>query len=248
MTTPTNDADRYARQLAMPEIGDLGQRKLGKASVLIVGAGGLGSPAAWMLVAAGVGRVGLVDGDHVDASNLQRQTLHTTASIGQLKVESARERLSALNPHVEIATYAQRLTMDNAAAIVGGYDFMIDATDTFASKFLLAEVAMRCALPYCHAGIDRWFGQAITVLPGRTTCYRCLFDEAPSETSVPVGPIGVVPGILGAVQAAEAIRFVLGVGELLTDRLLTCHVLKMTLRTIATQRNPMCPLCGEIAD
>lgn len=245
MTTSAHDANRYARQIALPEIGEAGQRKLSKASVLIIGAGGLGSPAAWALVAAGVGKIGLVDGDRVDASNLQRQTLHTTASIGQLKVDSARERLSALNPHVEIKTVAERLMLDNAATIVSGYDFMIDATDTFASKFLLAEVAHRYSLPYSHAGIDRWFGQAITVLPGQTTCYRCLFDEAPAENPQPVGPIGVLPAILGAVQAAEAIRFVLGVGELLTDRLLTCHVLKMNLRTIPTQRNPMCPLCGE---
>lgn len=238
--------DRYARQMALPEIGEGGQARLSAGRVLVIGLGGLGSPAGFYLAAAGVGRIGLVDSDRVEISNLQRQIAHVTADVGQDKVVSAAARFRALNPEVVLDVHAVRFEKENGLALVQAYDFVIDATDNFSSKFLIADLCHAAGKPYCHAGIRESLGQAITVLPGKTTCYRCLFEAPPVQelADAPRGPLGVVPGVLGVIQASEAVKFLLGVGTLLTDRLLTFDAMGMAFRTVSTRRNPGCALCG----
>lgn len=238
---------RYARQLALPEIGAAGQTKLAAARVLLVGVGGLGSPAGFYLAAAGIGTLGLADGDRLDLSNLQRQIAHTTADVGQLKVASAAHTFQALNPAVQIHQHAERLTEANAGALLRDYDFVVDATDNFESKYLIAAACHAANKPYSHAGILRFFGQTLTVLPGQTACYRCVFPDPPPPPTPAVGPLGVVPGVIGTIQAAEAIKFVTGAGKLLTNRLLTFDALTMQFREIAVRRNVGCPLCGKIS-
>ncbi|TAN38654.1 MAG: HesA/MoeB/ThiF family protein [Verrucomicrobia bacterium] len=238
---------RYARQLALPEIGAAGQAKLAAARLLLVGVGGLGSPAGFYLAAAGIGTLGLADGDRLDLSNLQRQIAHTTADVGRLKVESAARTFQALNPAVQIRQHAERLTEVNAGALLRDYDFVIDATDNFESKYLIAAACHAADKPYSHAGILRFFGQTLTVLPGQTACYRCVFADPPPPPTPAVGPLGVVPGVIGTIQAAEAIKFVTGAGKLLTNRLLTFDALTMQFREIAVRRNAACPLCGKIS-
>jgi len=237
----------YARQLALSEIGVEGQKKLAAARVLLVGIGGLGSAAGSYLVAAGIGTLGLMDDDRVEASNLQRQIAHAAADVGRLKVDSAKERFLALNPDVCIEPYPERLTGANAEARIKDYDFVIDGTDNFNSKFLIADACHATGKPYSHAGILEFGGQTMTVLPGESACLRCLFG-APAEavdTDSPRGPLGVVPGVLGSIQAAEAIKALVGFGKLLTNRLLTFDALEMQFREIQTRRNPSCPLCGK---
>lgn len=240
---------RYARHLSLPEIGPEGQARLQSGRVLVIGAGGLGSPAAFYLAAAGVGTIGLADGDTVEISNLQRQILHTTAAVGQRKVASAAERLKALNPHTEVRAYPQRLTAENAAALLAPYDFVIDATDNFASKFLIADVCHRAGKANSHAGILEFRGQTMTVHPGRSACYRCVFETPPEEVAggMPRGPMGVVPGVIGTLQATEAIKHLLGIGTPLTDCLLVYDALALTFRRVTLRRNPRCPLCGTAA-
>lgn len=235
---------RYSRQLALPEIGEAGQAKLAAARVLLIGVGGLGSPAGLYLVAAGIGTLGLADGDRLDLSNLQRQIAHSTADVGRLKVESAARIFHDLNPAVRLQLHPERMTATNALTLLKDYDFVVDATDNFESKYLIAEVCQTAHKPYSHAGILRFFGQTLTVVPGQTACYRCIFSDPPPPPIAPVGPLGVVPGIMGTIQAAEAIKFVLGVGHLLTNRLLTLDALAMQFREIPVRRNATCPLCG----
>jgi adenylyltransferase/sulfurtransferase len=237
-------AGRYARHLALPEIGADGQRRLAGGSVLVVGCGGLGSPAALYLAAAGVGTIGLVDSDTVDVTNLQRQILHSTADIGRPKVVSAAEKLRALNPGPVIVSHAERLTDRTARDLMAPYGFVIDATDNFSSKFLIADACHANGKPYSHAGILRFTGQTMTVIPGRTACYRCVFESAPPDPYPPAGPLGAVPGVIGAIQAAEAIKFIAGFGELLTDRMFVFDALALRARTVQVKRNPRCPLCG----
>lgn len=236
---------RYERQLALDGIGEAGQARLKAARVAVVGAGGLGSPAAFYLAAAGVGNLTLVDSDVVDLGNLQRQILHTTAELGAPKVESARRRLAALNPEVRVVPLAERLEAANAAAILRGHDFVVEATDTFASKFVLADACHAAGVPCCHAGVHRFEGHILTVRPGRSACLRCVF-EAPPDTGdgAPRGPLGVVPGVLGTLQAAEAIRYIVGLGELLTDRLLTFDARRAAFREVRVRRRADCSLCG----
>lgn len=244
---PLNDKQRqrYARHLSMKEIGEEGQEKLLMAKVLVIGAGGLGSPAAFYLAAAGIGTIGLMDGDTVDLSNLQRQILHTTHSIGEKKVTSAEERLIALDPEIRLNLYPFRLTADNAAEILAPYSFIIDATDNFASKFLIARACHHAAKPYSHAGISEFHGQTMTVHPGTTTCYNCLFHEdGIPDQSVPKGPLGALPGIIGSIQATEAIKHLLSIGTPLTNTLLSCDTLTMNIRNITVTRDLHCPLCG----
>jgi len=268
MTLSPEQRLRYSRQLALPEIGEEGQRRLLASRVLIVGAGGLGSPAALYLAAAGVGTLGIVDPDVVELSNLQRQILHTAADVGRRKVESAAAAIRALNPDVRLECYEQRLTAgagvsyrrpcrsgasakrpERAAGgpIIGAFEFVIDATDNFQAKFAIADACHRAGRPYSHAGIRAFFGQTMTVLPGRTACYRCVFEEPPAPAAgdgAPAGPLGVVPAAIGAIQATEAVKCLLGAGRLLTDRLLTYDALAMEFRTVPLKRRPTCPLCG----
>ncbi len=237
---------RYARHLTLPEIGAAGQERLLAARVLLVGVGGLGSPAGFYLAAAGVGLLGVVDSDVLEASNLQRQIAHTTADLGLQKIASAQRTFEALNPDCRVRGFAERLTAANAPRILEEFDFVVDATDNFDSKFLIADACHAAGKPYSHAGILAFFGQTMTVIPGRTACYRCLFDGPPAEPAgPPQGPVGALPGILGSIQALEAIKFITGCGTLLTDRLLTCDALQMQFRVVAVRRNPHCRLCGH---
>ncbi|NTW54198.1 MAG: HesA/MoeB/ThiF family protein [Chlorobaculum sp.] len=245
MSLGDEQRQRYARHLALPEIGEAGQEKLLRSKVLVIGAGGLGSPAAFYLASAGVGTIGIMDGDTVDLSNLQRQILHTTASVGANKTASARERLEALDPSIRIEPYPFRLSADNAPEILARYGFVIDATDNFDSKFLIARACHEAKKPYSHAGIRNFHGQTMTVIPGKTACYRCLFHEDGAPVgATPQGPIGALPGVIGSIQAIEAIKFSLGIGTLLTDALLTFDALTMNFRKVTVRRDAGCALCG----
>ncbi|NTU98146.1 MAG: HesA/MoeB/ThiF family protein [Chlorobiaceae bacterium] len=238
--------ERYARHLALDDIGENGQEKLLRSKVLVVGAGGLGSPAALYLAAAGIGTIGLMDGDSVDLSNLQRQILHTTDTVGQMKVESARIRLHALDPSVTVESYPYCLSSENAKTILSGYDFIIDATDNFSSKFLIAKACHDAGKPCSHAGISAFAGQTMTVRPGKTACYRCIFhEEGIPSGEIPRGPVGALPGIIGSIQAMEAIKILLSIGEPLCNALLTCDTLTMEFRKIPLSRDPQCPFCGN---
>jgi len=239
---------RYARQISLPEIGEAGQKKLLASRVLLIGAGGLGSPAGYYLAAAGIGTLGMVDGDVLELSNLQRQIAHATADLGRPKVESAARTFTALNPDVRVNAHNLRLTAGNAPELFKNYDFIIDATDNFESKFLIAGACHAAAKPYSHAGILKFIGQTLTVIPGQTACLRCVFDELPpGNKAPPQGPLGVVPGVLGTIQATEAIKYLLGLGELLTNRLLVYDALRLQFRCVRINRNPACPLCREAA-
>ena len=245
MPLTNNQRERYARHLALQEIGEKGQEKLLDAKVLVIGAGGLGSPVAFYLAAAGIGTIGIMDGDKVDLSNLQRQILHTTDSIGQEKVTSAEERLHDLDPDIKLTLYPCRLTAENAPKILAAYDFVIDATDNFDSKFLIARACHNAAKPYSHAGIREFHGQTMTVHPGKTACYQCVFhEEGVPAASMPKGPLGALPGLIGTIQATEAIKHILSIGTPLVNTLLTCDALSMTIRKVSIQRDPTCPICG----
>lgn len=244
-----DQAERYSRHIILPEVGGKGQETLLAGKIFIVGAGGLGSPAALYLAAAGVGTIGLADGDDVDLSNLQRQILHSTSDVGAPKVVSALQRMHAVNPDISIRLHQNRITAENALEIIEDYQFIIDGTDNFSSKFLIADACHFAGKPYSHAGILGFNGQTITVLPGKTTCYRCIFNAPPPPGAVPscsqAGVFGVLPGVIGSLQATEAIKFLLGIGELLTDRLLVYDALTAGFRTVSVKRNPKCPLCGK---
>jgi molybdopterin/thiamine biosynthesis adenylyltransferase len=241
--------DRYSRQILLPEVGGLGQEKILAGKVLVVGAGGLGCPAGLYLAAAGVGTLGIMDPDVVDISNLQRQVAHATPDIGRAKVDSASEKYRAMNPDVQIRVYRERLSAANAPTILRAYDFVIDATDNFAAKFLVADACHFAGKPYAHAGILRWNGQLMTVRPGATACYRCVFREPPPPSATlscaQAGILGALAGVMGTLQATEAIKFLLGSGELLTNRMLVYDALRANFRTVVLQRHPLCPLCGE---
>lgn len=244
---PLNESQRsrYARHLVLPEIGEAGQERLLRSRVLVIGAGGLGSPAGIYLAAAGVGTIGIMDGDTVDLSNLQRQILHTTASLGSKKVDSARERIHALDPAIGLELHPFRFTEENAQDILSGYEFILDATDNFDSKFLIARQCHLAGKPYSHAGIRNFHGQTMTVLPGVSACYRCIFhEEGAPAAAAPQGPLGALPGVIGSIQAIEAIKCLLGIGTLLTDSLLTFDALRMSFRNVPVRRDPACPCCA----
>jgi len=247
MTLTPQQQARYARHLALPEIGAAGQARLSAGSVLVVGAGGLGSPAALYLAAAGAGRIGVMDGDALELSNLQRQILHRTADLGRPKAASAADALRALNPEVEIVPIPQRLTAANGDGVIGGYDVVIDATDSFAAKFLIADLCHAAGRPVVHGGIRAFEGSAMTVVPGRGACYRCVFEQPPpAEEGAPRGPLGALPGVIGAVQATEALKLLLGVPAeaLLVGRLFVYDAWRLTARTVRVTRRAECPLCG----
>lgn len=241
--------ERYSRQIMMPDLGGRGQTRICQGSVLVIGAGGLGSPAAFYLAAAGVGRLGIVDSDTVDLSNLQRQILHTTGELGLKKVDSARTKLQQLNEEVVVETHACRLTEHNAAELMRGYDFIIDGSDNFDTKFLVNDAALSLGKPFSHAGIIRWQGQTMTVIPRRSACYRCIFREPPPPGEIPgcqqAGILGAVAGTIGSVQATEALKYLIGLEEeLLLNRLLTYDARAMNFRVVQLKANPNCKVCG----
>jgi adenylyltransferase/sulfurtransferase len=239
---------RYSRQIVLPEVGVAGQRRLLESSVLIVGAGGLGSPAALYLAAAGVGTIGIVDGDRVDLTNLQRQILHFTHDVGRPKTQSARRTLEDINPDVRVVTYQTVLTSENALEILRPYDVVVNGSDNFPTRYLVNDACVMLGKPLVDASILRWEGQATTYLPGRG-CYRCLFPSPPPPGAVPScaegGIIGAVAGFLGSYQALEAIKILLGVGATLVNRLMLVDVLEGDIRYVRWQRNPRCPVCGD---
>ena len=241
--------ERYSRHIILEQIGGGGQAKLLASKVLIVGAGGLGSPAALYLAAAGVGTIGIIDADKVDLTNLQRQIIHHTADIGVEKVTSAANKIRAMNPDVAVKTYHEWAKADNIRQIIREYDFVLDGTDNFPAKFLINDACYFEKIPFSHAGILRFNGQLITVLPGESTCYRCIFDSPPPPDAVPscsqAGVLGVLAGVIGSLQATETIKYLLGLGNLLTDALLTYDALTMEFRRVEFNRNPACGLCGE---
>lgn len=241
--------ERYSRHIVLRQVGGVGQEKLLSSKVLIIGAGGLGSPAGLYLAAAGVGTIGIVDADKVELSNLHRQIIHHTADVGLEKVKSAEAKMRAINPDVTVRTYHRRLKADNIREIIKGYDFVIDGTDNFPAKFLINDACYFEKIPFSHAGVLEFCGQLMTVLPGETTCYRCIFNAPPPVGAVPscsqAGVLGVLPGVIGSLQATEAIKYLLGIGKLLTDTLLTYDALEMEFRAVKVSRNPNCPLCGK---
>jgi len=239
---------RYSRHLILPDVGIPGQEKLKAARVLLIGAGGLGSPAALYLAAAGVGTLGLVDFDNVDVTNLQRQILHGTKDVGRPKLVSARERIADVNPHVRLETYETALTSKNALDILSGYDIVVDGTDNFATRYLVNDVSVLLGIPNVYGSVYRFEGQASVFGAPNGPCYRCLFREPPPPHLVPScaesGVLGVVPGLVGTIQATEAIKMLLGLGETLVGKLLTIDVLTMAFRSIEIRRDPECPACG----
>lgn len=241
---------RYSRHIILPAIGGTGQRRLLEARVLCIGAGGLGSPAAMYLAAAGVGTIGIVDFDTVDLTNLQRQLLHDTDDVGRPKVDSAAERLTAINPDVDVVKHQTLLTADNAFDVLGGYDVIVDGTDNFPVRYLVNDASQLLGKPLVYGSIYQFDGQASVFLPGpETPCYRCLFPHPPPPGSVPscseAGVFGVLPGIVGSIQAVEAIKLITGVGESLAGRLLLFDALGMEFTTVKLRWDPGCPVCGE---
>ena len=242
---------RYSRHLLMPEVGPEGQARLLDARVLLVGAGGLGSPAALYLAAAGVGTLGIVDFDVVDVSNLQRQVLHTTDRVGVSKVESARVSIAALNPEVRVVAHEAMLGPENVASLIGDYDVVIDGTDSFETRYALNDAAVRLGIPVVHASVYRFEGQLTVFDAVDGPCYRCLYPSPPPPELAPpcsvAGVLGVVPGIMGMLQANEALKILLGIGDPLVGRLLLFDALETTFEELALRRDPACPACGEAA-
>ncbi|MBQ9274964.1 MAG: molybdopterin-synthase adenylyltransferase MoeB [Succinivibrio sp.] len=250
MAFTNEQLQRYSRHIILKEVGAKGQKKLLNAKVLIIGAGGLGAPAAMYLGAAGVGTIGIADADEVDLSNLQRQIIHSTPDVGKAKVQSAKETLNAMNPDVEVKTYRQFVAADNILELIRDYDFVLDATDNFPAKFLINDACVIAGKPFSHAGIIRFQGQLMTYVPGQGPCYRCVFKEPPPPEAVPTckqaGVIGAMGGIIGSLQALEAVKYILGVGDLLTGSLLTFNALKMEFRKVRLPKwDGKCAVCGE---
>jgi adenylyltransferase/sulfurtransferase len=239
---------RYSRHLIIPDVGVEGQRRLKDARILMVGAGGLGSPIGLYLAAAGVGRLGIVEFDTVDVTNLQRQVLHGTKDVGRKKVDSARDRIADVNPHVEVVAYEDRLTSENALDIVREYDLVVDGTDNFATRFLVNDACVLLGKPNVYGSIFRFEGQSTVFCTTDGPCYRCLYPEPPPPGMVPScaegGVLGVLPGLVGLIQATEAVKLITGAGEPLIGRLLLVDALRMQFRTLKLRKNPSCPACG----
>jgi sulfur-carrier protein adenylyltransferase/sulfurtransferase len=244
-----NEVARYSRHLIMPEVGMEGQKRLKAAGVLLIGAGGLGSPLGLYLAAAGIGRIGLVDFDVVDFSNLQRQILHGTPDVGRPKLHSARDRLQAINPEVQLDLYETRLTSANALEIFQPYDIIIDGTDNFATRYLVNDACVLLGKPNVYGSIFRFDGQASVFAPPAGPCYRCLYPEPPPPGEVPScaegGVLGILPGLVGCIQATEAVKLILGKGSPLVGRLLLYDALQMRFQEFKVRRNPKCPMCGD---
>lgn len=248
MALKEDQIERYSRHILLESVGGKGQEKLLSSKVLVVGTGGLGSPIALYLAAAGVGTIGLADPDEVDLSNLQRQIIHQTKDVGRKKVESGEESIRELNPDVKVVPYPLALNAENADEIISGYDFVVEGTDNFASKFLINDACVLAGKPFSQGGILRFQGQTLTHAPG-SACYRCVYLEPPPAGSVPTcseaGVLGAIAGMLGTIQAAEAVKSLLGIGKTLKNRLLMFDALDMNFRIIDIKRNPNCPICGE---
>jgi molybdopterin/thiamine biosynthesis adenylyltransferase/rhodanese-related sulfurtransferase len=249
-TLSNEEIRRYSRHLIMPEFGMQGQRRVKEGSVLLIGAGGLGSPLALYLAAAGVGHIGLVDFDVVDESNLQRQIVHGTSTLGIRKTESAKRRLWDLNPHVEVTTYEEQITSENAFELLRPYDVIVDGTDNFPTRYLTNDASVMLGKPNVYGSIFRFEGQATVFHPkAGGPCYRCLYPEPPPPGLVPScaegGVLGVLPGVIGTIQATEAIKLIAGIGEPLIGRLMLYDALAMRFRELKLRRNPECPVCGD---
>jgi len=240
---------RYSRHIVLPEVGGIGQKRINRAAVLVVGAGGLGSPVALYLAAAGVGKIGIVDNDIVDTSNLQRQILHTTAAVGRKKVESARDTLLALNPNLEIVPLDLRLNASNIIDILSDYDVVAEGSDNFPTKFLVNDACVMTGTPLSMAGIFRFSGQILTVIPRQGPCYRCLIPQPPPPGAIPscqeAGVLGAMAGAVGVMQATEILKLILGKGQVLNGRFLLFEALQMRFEPIEVKRNPECPVCSD---
>ena len=250
MALTDEQLERYSRHITLKEIGVRGQKKLLAARVSIIGAGGLGAPAAMYLAAAGVGTIGIADCDSVELSNLQRQIIHTTDDVGKPKVQSAAETVKALNPDVTVRTYHEYVSSKNIAEMIADYDFIIDGADNFPTKFLINDACVLGRKPFCHAGILRFEGQLMTYVPEQGPCYRCIFGAPPPRDAVPscreAGVIGAMAGVIGSMQALEAVKYITGQGELLTGSMLIFDGLKMEWRKVKLpKRVPSCPICGD---
>ena len=245
----SSEIARYGRHLVLPEVGVAGQARLREASVLVVGAGGLGSPVTLYLAAAGVGRIGLVEFDAVDLSNLQRQILYGTSDVGRPKLEAAIERLHDVNPHVKLEAHDARLSAINAAEILTGYEIVVDGSDNFQTRYLVNDACVLSGTPNVHGSVFRFEGQVSLFWPHQGPCYRCLFPEPPPAGAIPNcaegGVLGVLPGLVGAVQATETIKWILGRGATLCGRLLLIDAMEMRFRELALRRDPECPICGD---
>ncbi len=240
---------RYSRHFLLPEVGEDGQAKLLQAKVLMVGAGGLGSPAAYYLAAAGVGTLGIIDNDVVDISNLQRQILHANDRVGMPKVESAKKTLEGLNPDVKVVPYQAKLTSENIMEILKDYDLVIDGCDNFPTRYLVNDACVLAGKPNVHGSIFQFEGQATVFYPGKGPCYRCLYPEPPPAEMAPscaeAGVLGVLPGLIGVIEALEAVKLILGKGDSLVGRLLHFNTLTMEINTLKLRRDPNCPMCGD---
>ncbi len=240
---------RYNRNILLKEIGLEGQEKITRAKILVIGVGGLGSPVLMYLAAAGIGTLGIVDNDVVDLSNLQRQIIHSTDDVKREKILSAKKKIQQLNPDVIVNAYKELVTAENITDILRDYDFIVDATDNFPAKFLINDACVIENKPFSHAGVVQFIGQTMTIVPGESACYRCVFHKPPASENVPgasrVGILGAVAGILGTIQAVEVMKFITGKGKLLTNSLLTVDALEMQFRKISVKRKKMCLVCGE---
>jgi len=240
---------RYSRHILLPQVGGKGQKKLLSARVLVVGAGGLGSPTIFYLAAAGVGTIGVVDCDVVDMSNLQRQILHSIEVVNRPKVESARETVNRLNPDVKVIPHNQKLSSENIMDIIGDYEVVVDGCDNFPTRYLVNDACVMRGKPLVHGSVFQFEGQATVFLPGAGPCYRCLYPDPPPPGMVPscqeAGVIGVLPGLIGLIEATETIKLILGIGASLAGRLLLVDGLRMRFREMKVQRNPACPVCGD---
>ena len=250
MALTDEQIERYSRHIILKEVGAKGQKKLLNAKVLIIGAGGLGAPAAMYLAAAGIGTIGIADADEVDLSNLQRQIIHSTSDVGKTKVKSAQETINSMNPDVTVHTYRQFVSSENIMELISDYDFIIDGTDNFPAKFLINDACVMAKKPFSHAGIIRFKGQLMTYVPGQGPCYRCVFKNLPPKDAVPTckqaGVIGAMGGVIGSLQAMEAIKYILGTGELLTGHLLTYDALKQEFHKIKLPEDTHhCAVCGD---
>jgi molybdopterin-synthase adenylyltransferase len=240
----SEELDRYGRQIMIPQVGEKGQEKLKQAKVFVAGAGGLGSPVSIYLTAAGVGHIRLVDHDQVDLTNLNRQVAHWTADVGRKKVESAQEKLSKLNPNVTVETLSVTISEGNASELTAGFDLIVDAMDNLPTRYLLNKMAIEHGVPFFHGAVNGFQGRAMTVIPGKTACLRCLYRGPVPETKFPV--IGVAPAVIACIQATEVIKYLVGIGDLLANRLLAYDGLSMKFTEFKVQRNPECEHCAHL--